>query len=285
MRWYGYFGPTARDAWPAVPLETGTVGPIEIGKPIYGFVIGRDAAPYWANRIQGTLPADQWTVAETLEAATQARTVAALLSLIHRVGVRLVDRPWPDARRARARFRTRRQDSAATARSGAPAGVQGAWARLETEEATRQKLLKGALIMFHEGLLLRMDHPSLALVAFVAAVEAVGQIEAPPDPPCPTCGFKKGAHRAYKSALTRAGFTGELLRTADSVYSKFRSPTVHAATLHGHESTSNVQVVKLGAHPPHRDAAAFVFPVATAGAGQLWLLEEACRRALSSYLL
>ena len=138
--------------------------------------------------------------------------------------------------------------------------------------------------MYHEGLMLRDEHPSMALVAFVAAIEAVGQIENPPDPPCPMCGFKKGAHRAFESALKRVGFDGEWLRVANKAYSEFRSPTVHSAVLHGHEATGGVRTLQLNASESHARAVAFTFGVAIGDVGQLWLLEQACKEVLRSYV-
>jgi hypothetical protein len=284
MRWFGIFGAINRFSLGHVPLIAGRVGPVTIADSIYGLVPARDAAPYWASKIQGEFTATDWSDSQSVIAATQARLVASLISLSYDPGIQLVTHPSPDAEATYARFEERTLQQPPGSMSGAVSVIENSWEKLEGGKPEKRELLRGALLMFHEGLLLRDEHPSMALVAFVAAIEAVGQIENPPDPPCSQCGFKKGAHRAFKSALKRAGFEGQWLRVADKTYGDFRSPTVHSAVLHGYEVTSGVQTVKLDASESSAKVAAFTFPAAIEDVGQLWLLEQACKKVLRSYL-
>jgi hypothetical protein len=163
--------------------------------------------------------------------------------------------------------------------------VEKGWSVLVGFGEEHRTLLQGALLMFHEGILLRERHPSMSLVAFVAAIETAGQIEKPPDPACPRCGFRKGAFRAFKAALVRSGWDGRNLKWAEEVYSDYRSPTVHSAVLHGHESTGGLQTVHIDTSGSHAAAVAFEYGLPINGSGQLWSMEQACKRVLYSYLL
>jgi len=211
------------DIW-QMPLETpGQVGPVAFTESVFGLVPGLDASPYWAARVSGEVRGVARRDGARREAARQLRLVSALLSLVYEPGVRPVT--WPRVEGDRPLdFEDKPPEGPPGSHSGAISVVDGWWERAEANE-----IAAGALLMFHEGMLLRDQHPSMAMVAFVAAIEAIGTIDKPPDPPCPECGQKKGALRAFRHALKAAGFDGKRLKAAEAVYEEFRSPTVHQA--------------------------------------------------------
>jgi hypothetical protein len=55
-----------------------------------------------------------------------------------------------------------------------PIWVREAWGKLDAEGAP--KPTASALSLWHQGILLKAEHPSLALIAFVACVEQAGRV-------------------------------------------------------------------------------------------------------------
>ncbi len=87
--------------------------------------------------------------------------------------------------------------------------------------------------MHHEGMDLRREHPSLALVAFVAAIEAIAQITKKPEK-CDKCGMVLGSASRFRGAIEPA-LGEEEARLLGDAYGPRRSRTVHDARLHGSE--------------------------------------------------
>ena len=107
-----------------------------------------------------------------------------------------------------------------------PQWLQAAWHRLETDLASVR--LAPALSLWHEGILLQSEHPSMAMVAYVAAVEQVAE------PVLDDAGVRS-ARQTFWSAIEKAASAGDFaeLRNADA-YDK-RSATSHGGALHGIE--------------------------------------------------
>lgn len=109
-----------------------------------------------------------------------------------------------------------------------PDWMEAAWAATGADP-----LLMSAVASYREAMLLRTDHPSMALIGFVAAVEAVAGRAFKVDR-CPVCNQVRGSTRRFKAALTLVRPPEEVKRLSD-VYEP-RSRTAHEGRLHGHEA-------------------------------------------------
>jgi hypothetical protein len=110
-----------------------------------------------------------------------------------------------------------------------PDWLPGAWTVMQN----RPKL-GYALDVYHEGLRAQLEHPSLALVAFVASVEAISNMLFITER-CSECGSHKGVAARFRATLRLVAdeATAEQLGKAYSP----RSRTVHQGRLHGAETT------------------------------------------------
>jgi hypothetical protein len=122
-----------------------------------------------------------------------------------------------------------------------PAHLQHAWAELE-----KRPWLAAALGAYHEGLRTQLEHPSLALVAFIAAVEALSN-RIFDESKCPTCHAHEHVAARFRSTLKLAVDDAEVLGAAYGP----RSRTVHQGKLHGIETTPGSSSMAL--HDPGRD--------------------------------
>jgi hypothetical protein len=104
-----------------------------------------------------------------------------------------------------------------------------AWSRLEEDS-----LLDAALGAYLEGLSIKDEHPSFALVAFVTVFDVIGQKLDKPTR-CPTCRQVTRATARARQAMRLVMSEGELkgLRVPS-----VRSDTAHGGGLHGHEIIS-----------------------------------------------
>jgi hypothetical protein len=149
-----------------------------------------------------------------------------------------------------------------------PNWVPAAWQVLQDRPAFGH-----ALDAYHEGLRAQLEHPSLALVAFIAAIEGVANTIFTV-PRCDACGGFPGVAARFREALRIVcdpATSDELGRA----YSP-RSRTVHRGQLHGSET-------RPGAH-----GLAWSDPVRDFEYGALWGMRKASadllRRALRSEL-
>jgi hypothetical protein len=108
-----------------------------------------------------------------------------------------------------------------------PWGDDG-WSRLDRDAA-----LDSALAAYYEGLALRAEHPSYALIAFVSALEAMGS-KSHELTRCTACGSTLGAGERFRESLrlVRSEPQAEALARAY----RPRSKTAHAGQLFGTES-------------------------------------------------
>lgn len=108
--------------------------------------------------------------------------------------------------------------------------------------------LERVLLMHHEGLALLADHPSFALLAFVSVIERVGEVTKGLER-CKECNQVRGSRRRFRTASAR------VLDDADAAamtraYDSARSPTTHAAVLHGREPALGFQTFGDVLRPP-----------------------------------
>jgi hypothetical protein len=103
----------------------------------------------------------------------------------------------------------------------------GAWQRLD-EPSFGSKFLP-CLSIWHEGIILQAEHPSLSFMAYVASIEQASHVLFPGRK------FEKDSERFWASVETVA--SGESLDQIREMnpYKK-RSATVHGGSLHGIES-------------------------------------------------
>ncbi|MGK5442141.1 hypothetical protein ACSNN7_10000 [Micromonospora sp. URMC 105] len=110
-----------------------------------------------------------------------------------------------------------------------PNWSEAGWARI-----TKTPRLADAVSAHHEGLRAQVEHPSLALVAFIASIEAISQLLYREDR-CNTC--KGHLHISAKFRQTlRLVLDEEEAAELGTAYSS-RSLTVHRGRLHGTETT------------------------------------------------
>jgi hypothetical protein len=149
-----------------------------------------------------------------------------------------------------------------------PEWVPTAWEILQ-----QRPVLGHAVDAYHEALRAQLEHPSLALVAFIAAIEGVANTLFTV-PRCEACGGNPGAAARFRAALRLVcdEVTAEQLGKAYSP----RSRTVHRGQLHGSETRPGA--TGFGWTDPVRD---FEF-------GHLWGMRKASgdllRRALQDDL-
>ncbi|MFC8665489.1 hypothetical protein [Streptomyces sp. NPDC057199] len=89
-----------------------------------------------------------------------------------------------------------------------------------------------ALLMHQEGLILRRDHPSMALVCFTASVEALAQINKNPEK-CSECSMVLSSRKRFDDAINGVLDEGQAAHLMKA-YPQ-RSRTVHQGRLHGTE--------------------------------------------------
>ena len=109
-----------------------------------------------------------------------------------------------------------------------PPWVSDAWQLLDDDP-----VLANALDAHHEGLALREEHPSLAVVAFVAAIESIGAKDKPPER-CKHCKGFPGARERFRTGLRRVMAEDRVRAIPTEVYER-RSETAHSGALHGSE--------------------------------------------------
>ena len=199
---------------------------------------GWQQSVFWPIHVVGTTESDSWPVVQR-EAARAVHTLVCLVSLAWNEAWQVRVAPqnlpsskpyvpddsspppnWPPGDKPQVGMRDE-QDI--------PTWLREAWGRLETEHGS--KPTAAALSLWHQGILLKAEHPSLALVAFVASVEQVGRV----------LSKLQGSNVKKPEALfwTTAG----LVATPDDlallrkwkVYSQ-RSATAHGRKVHGLEA-------------------------------------------------
>ncbi|MFE2534721.1 hypothetical protein [Streptomyces sp. NPDC059371] len=93
-----------------------------------------------------------------------------------------------------------------------------------------------ALLMHQEGLTLKRDHPSMALVCFTAAVETIAQINKNPEK-CPECSMVLSSRQRFEDTIHGVLDEEQAMYLMKS-YPQ-RSKTVHQGRLHGTEMQIN----------------------------------------------
>ncbi len=121
-----------------------------------------------------------------------------------------------------------------------------------------------ALLMYHQAVLLRKRHPSIALVAFISVIETLAQIDEKPTS-CPTCKHIDGSTHRFKRAVARV-LQGDAAKLLSDAYTP-RSETVHRGVLHGSEHD--------GGEPNFEDASSLMFE-----GGELHYADDAARAML-----
>lgn len=97
-----------------------------------------------------------------------------------------------------------------------------------------QPLLGNAAGMFDQGLIIGIEHPSVAALCFISAIEALGELEGDELFACSECGSKVGVAKRFESQIATV-VPKEKLKYYKELYRK-RSKTVHTSELYGDES-------------------------------------------------
>jgi len=113
--------------------------------------------------------------------------------------------------------------------------VAGAWQRMQ-----QRPRLAHAVAVHHEGLRAQVEHPSLALVAFIASVEAVAGLLFKEER-CSKCRNHRDVAARFRATLCLVTSDEESMRLG-AAYAP-RSSTVHQGRLHGSETTPTPGVV------------------------------------------
>lgn len=120
-----------------------------------------------------------------------------------------------------------------------PPWLHDAWNHLVA--ASPRDPITFALTVWHQGMLLFTQHPSMALMAFVASIEAVASSPAlaPNLPPqsqaCPRCGHRPGAVERFWSAVGLVASDADLQALRKAKVYDLRSATGHRGATHGFE--------------------------------------------------
>ncbi len=112
-----------------------------------------------------------------------------------------------------------------------------AWAADAWRQMQRRPRLAHAVAAFHEGLRAQVEHPSLALVAFIASVETVADLLFKQER-CPQCRSHKDVAARFRATLRLVTDEQEAMRLG-AAYGP-RSLTVHQGRLHGGETMPGV---------------------------------------------
>jgi len=113
--------------------------------------------------------------------------------------------------------------------------MSAAWEHIESDSR-----VETAVHAFYEGMALREDHPSFALVAYASAIESVGKILFEEESPerCKVCGLTKfnPSRQLFRKALELVEPADRAQRMTKKVYG-WRSGTAHSGRTYGFEST------------------------------------------------
>jgi len=213
-----------------------------------------------------------WDIAR-LEARRQARRVAALLTVAAGVLVDVQWEPLDPATEGPGQMTERPIGGPVDRQIQIPDWLNVGW-RLMGGESRADT----AVLAHHEARRLRSrEFTSTAFMMFVASIEGAGLRLKALDPACATCKFKRGAMRAFGSALetieSKESETFNLLKT---VYSSYRSPTAHEGVLHGTELTG---YGTSGSGNPF-----LASPESLFSSVELWRVMDASRRVLVEML-
>jgi hypothetical protein len=120
------------------------------------------------------------------------------------------------------------------------------WVSAALEYMNKRPQLGHAVAVHHEGLCAQLEHPSLALIAFVASIEAVANLLFREER-CPECNAHRNVAARFRATL-RLVATDEEARHLGAAYSP-RSRTVHQGWLHGGETTPGMLSFSWGVNP------------------------------------
>jgi hypothetical protein len=121
-----------------------------------------------------------------------------------------------------------------------PPWFGAAWKRLADSSST--DAVPSALTSWHQGVLMRPQHASFALVAFVAAIEALATTSelrddiGPTQDGCPKCGNIPQATQRFWAAVELVGSEADVAALRDANVYSLRSRTGHSAVTHGFEA-------------------------------------------------
>ncbi|PKW07433.1 hypothetical protein SAMN05428944_5500 [Streptomyces sp. 1222.5] len=209
--------------------------------PLSGIGVAAGQFCHWPIEVRGSTSCYTWLRDGEVTALARLRRLSALLSLTW-------DSPWT--------VREGPRDPAVSF-SEADAPLQGHSWRPIADEILRDSgrkisvpawiidaeriiiqipRLAHALLMHQEGLMLRRDHPSMALVCFTAAVETLAQINKNPEK-CGECGMVLSSRKRFEDAI-RGVLDEEQATYLAKAYPQ-RSRTVHQGRLHGTEMQIN----------------------------------------------
>jgi hypothetical protein len=234
FRWAAVIGPTpSPHSYALGLLEPATVGPLQIRPggvqlteylPSRSSLFSRGVFWSWPAIVEGTTRGFNWRAAS--QAATrQLVRLCALLSVCWGRAWQIRQGPVDAGESSLvipefAAFEEHPKTSSEVHRAAVavPAWASDAWETLAGDRAATN-----ALTAHYEGLLVRDDHPSLALLAFVAATEAVGRMRHPTARP--TERFRRALRLVASEPEVEVLWRAYLAR----------NETVHEAVIHGGE--------------------------------------------------
>lgn len=211
--------------------------------PDVGLMVGQFV--HWPIQIEGSVTCFKWMNDGDVTTMQRLRVVTALLSLWW-------NRCWVLREGPRKR---------GTTFAGAPGKLMGnAWQPVDSDDLRCStgvpiavpdwlgsaesafnragRRLRDAVLMHHEGLALRRDHPSMALVSFVATIETVAQVHKNPER-CETCDNVLGSRERFERAVQPVVSPDQAEYLSKAYSMSGRSGTVHQSRLHGIETRAN----------------------------------------------
>ena len=199
---------------------------------------------HWPIQVQGSTTCFSWADDGDVTTMERLRVVTALLSLwwdrcwILREGPRRSGTTFAGSRGKLmgSSWESVKADDPRSS-AGTPIAIPD-WLEAAEEAVKKKRLLRDAVQMHYEGLSLRRDHASMALVCFTAAIETVAQVNKKPDK-CPECKMTLGSRQRFDEAVKSVLNDEQAAHLTEAYGARGRSGTVHLSRLHGIELQAN----------------------------------------------
>lgn len=223
----------------------GNIGPFEIA-PSSGPMWVRHESPFMEGfSIKTVWPIDVWSEGplnrwQTPRTPTELKDLCLVLAVAtgHHWGVRgqLVPRsevPAPERELAQLRENWEEYGTPEPEPDTRDEFSIEPWMESALAVLKRQPLLRDAVAMFDQGLIIGVEQPSVAALCFTSTIEAVGKLAGDELPRCPECGSRTGVTKRFKEQVAKV-VPEEDVKRYGNLYAK-RSETTHESALHGDE--------------------------------------------------
>jgi hypothetical protein len=195
---------------------------------------------FWPVRVAGTASCYSWDEDGAEATASRLRYVVELLTLAFDCPMEVRVGPYEASIRVGGeeglvvpglRVPTVPDDHLWRESMSAPTAIP-TWVAEVLDASDLDTQVRRALSAHYEGMLLKSDQPSMALIGFVASIETLA-IPRKGLPRCPTCNMVTGSGQRFRDALATV-LSRDEVELVGNAYDH-RSKTAHAGHLHGSE--------------------------------------------------